>query len=153
MKFFSIAMVSVLFAGHFFAQPDPIEMHGLRPGMLTREIILHADAKLDTTIWGGTDGHNTIEFKGNYLRDTGNFRVYVIGSQITEVLFIAKQRPMAQNTKIFNRQMTEIKKLYGAPDQDYHNKYRIVSWEIDGLKLNLTTADSGKFYSLTLSKP
>jgi hypothetical protein len=130
-----------------------MELHGLRPGMLTREIILHAQAPLDTSVWGGKNGQNTIEFKGEYLCDTGQIRVYVKGSAITQVTFIARQRATVDNMKAFNREMAEIKKLYGSSVQDYHNKYRIVSWESGGMQLNLTTADSGKFYSATLSNP
>jgi hypothetical protein len=149
---FVIFLLTVSMAAAFQSQHS-MEMHGIRPGMVTREIILHSQAKLDTTVWGGADGQNTIEFKGEYLRDTGQFRVYVKGPAVNQVTFIAPQRTMRDNTKIFNRQMAEIKKLYGNPEQDYHNKYRIVSWKSGGLKLNLTTADSGKFYSVTLSNP
>jgi hypothetical protein len=153
MKVFALALFGVFVTGYPLVQTEPMLIHGLRPGMLTREIILHAQAKLDTTVWGGSDGHNTIEFKGSYLRDTGNFRVYVIGSDITQVIFISNQRPIKDNTKVYNREMGEIKKLYGPPTEDYHNKFRIVSWESGGLKLNLNTADSGKFYSVSLSNP
>src|ERR1035441_2776927 len=124
-----------------------MEMHGLRPGMLTREIILHAQARLDTTVWGGADAQNTIEFKGEYLRDTGQLRVYVKGSDVNQVTFIARQRPIADNTKAFNREMREIEKIYGSPLQDYHNKYRIVSWESGGLQLNLKTTDTGRVFN------
>src|SRR4051812_40732268 len=64
----------VLSAQVIHAQLNPrFEMHGIRPGMLTREIILQSHAPLDTTLWGGADGASILQFYGSYMGDTGEY--------------------------------------------------------------------------------
>ncbi len=131
--------------------PKPLDMHGLRPGMSTAEIFLYAHAPLDTLQWGGTEAANVIAFNGIYLNDTGQFRVNTTGPDIMRVNFIAKQRSVEQNGAAYHRAIEKITKLLGKPYQDYHNKYRIITWNAGAEQLALTTADGGKFYSVALS--
>ncbi|SRR5579883_516306 len=134
------------------AQNHPLEIHGLHTGMLAREVILHSQAPVDTMIWGGEDGASIFSFKGEYLRDSGDFRIGLQGTEITQVSFIARERSVEANTKIFNKVYSELKKIYGPPIEDYHNVYRIITWASATEELKLTTADQGKFYSVTLTK-
>jgi hypothetical protein len=131
--------------------PKPLEMHGLHPGMSTREIFLYAHAPIDTLQWSGKETENVLAFKGIYLDDTGQFKINVTGQDIMRVTFIAKTRSVDQNGAAFHRMIEKITKLLGKPAQDYHNKYRIVTWNAGAEQLVLTTADGGKFYSVGLT--
>ncbi len=131
--------------------PKPLDMHGLRPGMSTAEIFLFAHTPIDTLHWGGADGASVLAFKGIYLNDTGEFRLNVTGPDITRVSFIAKTRSADQNGAAYHRAIQKINKLLGNPAEDYHNKYRIVTWNAGAEQLVLTTADGGKFYSVALT--
>jgi hypothetical protein len=131
--------------------PKPLDMHGLRPGMSTAEIFLYAHAPLDTLQWGGTEAANVIAFNGIYLNDTGQFRVNTTGPDIMRVNFIAKQRTVEQNGAAYHRAIEKITRLLGKPYQDYHNTYRIITWNAGAEQLVLSTADGGKFYSVALS--
>ena len=150
----SLALVLCTFAFSIKAQtPKPFEMHGLRPGMLTREIILYSHAPLDTLLWGGEEGATVIGFKGRYFNDTGEFRVNVKGNEIVQVSFISIQRSVEQTEKAVTHEIAEIKKIAGAPEQDYHKVYRIITWSSGHEELKLTTADRGRFYNIALTAP
>lgn len=147
-----ITLAALLIAGTSSAQsPKPLDMHGLRPGMSTAEIFLYSHAPLDTLQWGGAENASVIAFKGIYFGDTGQFKVNVTGENITRVNFIAKERSVEQNGAAYHRAIEKITKLLGKPAQDYHNKYRIVTWNTGHEQLVLTTADGGKFYSVALT--
>ncbi len=126
-------------------------MHGLHPGMITREIFLYAHAPIDTLQWGGKESANVYAFKGIYLDDTGEFKINTSGQDITRITFIAKTRTVDQNGAAYHRAMEAITKLLGNPAQDYHNKYRIITWNAGPEQLVLTTSDGGKFYSVALT--
>jgi hypothetical protein len=128
----------------------PMELHGLRPGMITREIVLYSHAPLDTIHWEGSTGANTISFKGACMKDSGEFRVSVEGSNITQVQFVSPRRDSAHTRQAFERMRLGLEKLYGRPEQ-YHNVYRILTWEANGEQLKLLTMDGGMFYSLGLT--
>jgi hypothetical protein len=149
-----LAMTAMILFLPLFASaqtPKPLDMHGLHPGMITREIFLYAHAPIDTLQWGGKEAANLYAFNGSYLDDTGQFKVNVTGQNITRITFIAKTRNVDQNGAAYHRAMEAINKLLGNPAQDYHNKYRIVTWNAGAEQLVLTTADGGKFYSVALS--
>src|ERR1035437_1645521 len=110
--------------------------------MLTREIILYSHAPLDTTLWGGSNGQSIISFKGVCLKDSGEFRVSVEASEITQVLFVSPSRDSARTQLAYERIRTELEKLYGQPEK-YHNVYRILTWESHGQALKLSTKDGG----------
>ncbi len=128
-------------------------MHELRPGMMTREIILFAHAPLDTILWGGAEEANVIGFKGAYLNDSGEFRVAVQGPEITQITFISPQRTVEQNEKRWKGVVEKIRKMHGKPSEEYHNKYQMITWEGTGEQLRLTTSDGGRFYTMALTKP
>lgn len=141
----------LLMAAPSIAQPaKQMELHGLRAGMLTREIILYAHAPLDTILWTGARESNIIGFKGEFLKDSGEFRVSVNGSEITQVMFLSPRRDSARTRVAFERMHVGLEKLYGQPEK-YHNIYRIFTWEAPGQQLKLTTMDGGLFYSLALT--
>ncbi len=131
--------------------PKPLDMHGIRPGMITPEIFLHAHAPIDTMQWRGKEEANLYAFKGMYLDDTGQFRINTNGENIVRISFIAKTRSIDQNGAAYHRAIQSITKLLGKPYQDYHNKYRIVTWNAGDEQLVLSTADGGKFYSVALT--
>ncbi|MDP4200592.1 MAG: hypothetical protein Q8922_09200 [Bacteroidota bacterium] len=151
MRLIGLIALSLLVTDASFAQPGkPFELHGLRPGMLTREIILYSHAPLDTILWGGGDGASIISFKGECLHDSGEFRVSVEGPEVTQLLFVSKQRDSTHAQMAFNHTSAALDKLYGTPEK-YHNVYRIMTWEGAGQQLKLSTKDGGLFYSLGLT--
>ncbi len=129
------------------------DLHGVRPGMLTREVILNSHAPLDTMVWGGFDGASILSFKGDFLEDNGEFRVAVQGPEVTQVSFISKKRSAADNAKVLGKVIEKLKKLHGKPTQEYHNVYQSVAWESPGEKFTLTSSDKGQFYSIALINP
>lgn len=131
--------------------PKPLDMHGIHPGMITPEIFLYAHAPIDTLQWRGKEAENLYAFRGIYLDDTGQFRINTNGQNIARVTFISKTRTSDQNGAAYHQAMQNINKLLGKPAQDYHNKYRIVTWNAGAEQLVLTTTDGGKFYSVALS--
>jgi hypothetical protein len=126
------------------------DIHGLKPGMIAREIILYSHAPLDTVFWDGKEGANIFGFKGEWLGDTGEFRVALGKNEITQITFTSNPRTTGQNVKAVEGILARIKKLYGKPE-DYHNVYRIVTWKEGNEQLKLTTSDGGVFYTVTLS--
>ncbi len=147
-----IVLLAMLLPCGAQAQKHPLEIHGLHPGMLTREIILHSHGPIDTLIWGSDQDASIFSFKGVFLKDSGEFRVATQGDDITQVTYIARERTVESNMKEFNKALAALKKYYGPPLEDYHNVYRIVTWASADDELKLTTADNGKFYSAAISK-
>lgn len=132
-----------------FAQPKSIDLHGLRPGMLTREIILNAHAPIDTMLWGGTNGASMLRFRGQIQKDSGEFRLSVEGSAIKQILFVSQTRDTAKTRVAFDKMHATLTKLYG-PAEEYHNTYHIWTWEKPGQQMKLSTMDRGLFYSISL---
>jgi hypothetical protein len=132
-----------------FVQPKSIEIHGLRPGMLTREIVLNAHAQLDTMMWGGANGASMIHFRGEFLKDSGEFRVSVEGPDVKQVLFVSQQRDTTKTRLAFDKMHAALAKLYG-PAEEYHNSYHIWTWQKPGQQMKLSTMDRGQFYSIVL---
>jgi hypothetical protein len=154
MRFIGLlGLLFLCFATTAHAQASAkFEIHGLRPGMIAREIVLHSHAPIDTMLWGGEDGANILAFKGEYLNDTGEFRVGTEGVNVSQVSFISRQRKPEANEKAVQRAIAAITKLYGPLSQDYTNVYHIVQWNSGGFQLTLTTMEHGQFYSIALSK-
>src|SRR3954463_11874736 len=99
-----VGLIFCSFASNAEAQSSaPFEIHGIHPGMITREVVLHAHAPIDTMIWGGEDGASILAFKGEYLSDTGEFRVGTEGVNVSQVSFISKQRKPESNDKAVQR--------------------------------------------------
>ena len=148
---FTITSVVMLLPFVAQAQSSSADIHGLKPGMITREIILHSHAKLDTLAWNGPDGADQYGFSGSYLNDTGNFRINTDANSIVRVSFVSETRTVPQNGAAFHRALNDLTKEYGKPYEDYHNVYRIITWNVGKEQLTLTTTDGGKFYTVTLS--
>ncbi len=147
-----ILIVAILLSSNASAQSTkPVEMHGIIPSMSTAEIFLHAHAPIDTLQWGGKDAASVLAFNGTYLGDTGQFRINVTGQDIKRISFIATERSIEKNGAAYHRAIEKITKLLGKPAQDYHNTYRIVTWNVGAEQLVLTTADGGTFYSIALT--
>jgi hypothetical protein len=130
-------------------QQKEIELHGLKPGMLTREVILQAHAPLDTMIWGGAEGVSILHFHGAIEKDTGEFRITVKGPKIEQILFVSPTRDTAKTRIAYDKMHATLTKLYGDAEQ-YHNTYHIWTWEKPGQQMKLSTMDKGLFYSITL---
>ena len=130
-------------------QPKQMELHGLKPGMLTREIILQAHAPIDTMMWGGADGASILHFHGSIEKDSGEFRISVKGPKIEQILFVSQSRDSARTRIAFDKMHATLTKLYGDAEQ-YHNIYHIWTWEKPGQQMKLSTMDKGLFYSITL---
>jgi len=148
---FIVFVLSILLPVASNAQKS-FDIHGIHPGMITREVILQAHAPIDTMIWGGEEGASILAFKGEYLSDTGEFRVGTEGVNVSQVSFVSKQRKPESNDKAVQRMIVAITKLYGPPSQDYTNVYHIIQWDWAGLQLTLSTMEHGQFYSLALTK-
>ena len=129
------------------------DLHGIRPGMLTREIILYSHAPIDTMLWGGADGGSMLSFKGEFLDDPGEFRIGIQGPDVTQITFVSKSRSAAENAKVLKKVIEKLRKLHGKPMQEYHNVYQIITWESPGEKFSVTTSDKGQFYSIALTNP
>ena len=152
MRFISVfSVLFVLLPGLGRAQKK-FEIHGLKPGMITREIILYSHAPIDTMIWGGEDEASIFKFEGEYLSDSGEFRVGTDGNNVTQITFIAKRRKVEANDKAVAKALAELTKLYGPPSQDYTNVYHIIRWEWGMQQISLTTAEHGQFYTVALTK-
>lgn len=148
--FFTFVALPTLANGQLHKRFD---LHGVRPGMLTREVILNSHAPIDTMLWGGVDGASILSFKGDFLDDHGEFRVAVQGPEVSQVTFISKSRGAAENTKVLKKVIEKLRQLHGKPTQEYHNVYQIITWESPGEKFSLTTSDKGQFYSIALTNP
>ena len=130
-------------------QPKQIELHGLRPGMLTREIILQAHAPIDTMMWGGGNGASMLRFRGSIEKDSGEFRLSVLGPKIQQILFVSQTRDSTKTRVAFEKMQKAFAKRYGSAEE-YHNSYHIWTWEYPGQQMKLSTMDRGLFYSITL---
>ena len=126
------------------------DIHGLKLGMITREIILHSHAPLDTLFWGGKEGASIFGFHSEWLGDTGEFRVAVDKNEITQITFTSNHHTAEQNRKAVEVIIVRIEKLFGNPEE-YHNIYRIVTWKAGSEQLRLTTSDQGVFFTTSLS--
>ena len=129
------------------------DMHELKPGMLTREIILHAHAKLDTTIWGGEKGMSTITFRGSYLADSGEYRVETEAGLVAKITFKSILRTPEENKRAFDRALATFRRLHGKPAEEYENTFHIVTYQAPNELIRFTTADKGTYYSVALSNP
>ena len=146
----TVGMLSLAVMVNARSSPNSFDIHGLKLGMITREIILYSHAPLDTVFWGGKEGANIFGFKGEWLGDTGEIRVSVDKNKITQIIFTSNHHTAVQNAKAVKGAVVQIGKLYGS-SEDYHNVYRIVTWKAGGEQLRLTTSDGGLFYTVTLS--
>lgn len=141
---------TVLLPGFAQAQ-KPMDLHGLRPGMLTREIILQSHSKIDTMMWGGLEGASMLSFKGALDIDSGEFRISVVGPTIRQVLFISRATDTTHARLAFERIHMRLEKLFGRAEK-YVNDYHIYTWELPGQQMKLSTRDHALFYSIVLAE-
>jgi hypothetical protein len=130
-------------------QPKQIELHGLKPGMLTREIILYSHAPIDTMMWGGSNGVSILRFHGSIEKDSGEFRITVNGTKIERVLFVSRTRDSAKTRVAFEKMQKALTKRYGNAEE-YHNTYHMWTWDMPGQQLKLSTMDRGLMYTIML---
>ncbi|GEM_PF-3260086 len=151
--FFIATLVAAMVPTLHAQQKKPLDIHGLQPGMITREIILHSHAPLDTVLWNGEDGANIIAFRGAYLSDSGQVKVNVNQNTVTQISFVSEERTPEENDRIVQKMIASITTLLGKPSDQYHNVYRIVTWDSGSEELTLTTTDRGRLYSINLTAP
>ena len=129
---------------------DTVEMCGLRVGLDLQTLSHFIHTKLDTMIWGGTEGSSIVRFNSQFLEYSGELRLATEAGLVTQIMFSVEAKTADGASKDFIHLSNVLTNIYGGPDEVYANTMRITRWMGKQQDLVLKTADGSKFVSIIL---